>query len=162
TPGFRLGSPVSPTLASSLTLSPPLLTFTGGSPALSIGSLSNGTSVFSTTASCSTVPEFFTTKVTSPAGTLDGDAVRPIGAFPLESVKLTCTVAAGLAPSAAAVGILTPPSSVAARRELVVVLTQPASATQAAPTTRCLTMRRRGRPAMRRLRGLRRVQCVGP
>src|SRR5689334_25433879 len=88
-PGLRFGSPVSPMLASSPTLSPPLATDDGGSPPNVIGNLSNGVSVFNTTASCSIVPAFLTTNVTSP-GAPDRRAgdVRIGPPAPLQSLKV--------------------------------------------------------------------------
>src|SRR6478752_3670322 len=83
-PGFTAGSPVSPTLAVSSTLS--------GSDAPT-GSWSNGVSVLSTTISWSIVPVFLTVKVTSPAGTESGVAVRVIGpSRPFASPTTTWTV----------------------------------------------------------------------
>ena len=85
-PGWRLGSPVSPTLASSSTLSAPVVTGAGGSPASATGSWSNGVSVLRTIISCSIVPRFFTTNVTSPAGALSTNGTSDIG--PLVTVAV--------------------------------------------------------------------------
>jgi hypothetical protein len=110
-PGSRSGSPVSPIFAASLTLFPPDDTNAGGSPAYVTGNLSNGTLVFNTTASCTIEPAFFTTNVTSPAGTELGDNVKLIGpADPRESLNVTRTVDS--VRGGALVGSFTPPSSV--------------------------------------------------
>src|SRR5512141_1159840 len=94
-PGWRLGSPVSPTLSASSILSAPLVTGTGGSPESAIGILSNGVSVFNTTISCSIVPLFLTTNVTSPAGALLIAGTRVIGPLrPLLSPSATDTAPA--------------------------------------------------------------------
>src|SRR5690242_12201570 len=118
-------------LASSPTLSPPLATGAGGSPAKVIGNVSNGVFVFSTIASCSIVPVFVTTNVTSPAGTADGDNVNDIGPpAPFVSLSVTCTVELTVR-----VGSLTPPSSVLAPSEAV-VLAQPERAPRIAISAR--------------------------
>src|SRR6476646_3450333 len=83
-PGLRAGSPVSPMLADSSTLS-------GSEPPTA--SWSKAVSVFSTTISWSIVPVFLTVNVTSPAGTEEGVAVNVIGpSVPLVSPTTTFTV----------------------------------------------------------------------
>src|ERR1700730_9158621 len=91
-PGFRLGSPVSPALVPSSTLSAPLLTGAGGSPESAIGSLSKAVSVLRTVHTRSTVPGFLTVRVTSPAGAVALVDVTVIGALrPLVSLNATET-----------------------------------------------------------------------
>src|SRR5437868_3401477 len=115
-PGFRFGSPVSPLLSVSLTLLAPVVTGAGGSPASVTGSLSKETVLLSTIISWSMVPVFLTTNVTSPAGTVAGDATRVIvPSRPLVSPRLTWTVA----PLVAVVA-----GSVAAAAEAVVVVAE--------------------------------------
>src|ERR1700692_2745656 len=115
TPGFGLGSPVSPMLVSSPTLLAPLVTGAGGSPPLLMGSLSNATLVLRTTASWSMVPVLLTTKVTFPAGAVAGDTARVTApARPLVSPNVTCTVETPTFEPDGDVGILTPPSNDAA------------------------------------------------
>src|SRR5205823_1350742 len=83
-PGLRAGSPVSPTLADSSTLS--------GSD-FPTASWSKAVSLFSTTTSWSIVPVFLTVNVTSPAGTEPGAAVKVIGpSVPFVSPTTTLTV----------------------------------------------------------------------
>src|SRR6516225_7484259 len=92
-PGLRFGSPVSPMFAPSPTLFAPVLTGAGGSPPYVTGSLSYGTFVLSTTASCSIEPALLTMKLTSPGGADAADAVNDIDpASPLVSDRVTWTI----------------------------------------------------------------------
>src|SRR6476619_5615482 len=109
-PGLRLGSPVSATLSASSILSAPLVTGAGGSPESAMGIWSNGTSVFSTTISCSIVPTLVTMNVTSPAGAVVAKGVTDIGpSRPFASVRAT-SIGAPAETAEATVVIDTPPS----------------------------------------------------
>src|SRR5262245_38398355 len=97
-PGLRAGSPVSPTLADSSTLS---------ASVFPTANWSNAVSVFSTTTSWSIVPVFLTVNVTSPAAADAGVAVRVMGpSVPFVSPTITLTVAPDDA------GTATPPAAV--------------------------------------------------